>query len=95
MSLARLETRDFDKWLSLSEKAERDARIAANDAFIAAMTKASAKGREKVTPGTYVDKTPPIGIRFIRPEFTMSACGSPAALCVERGANPGGTDTLR
>lgn len=88
--LDALENVDFDKYLSLSEKAERDAAIASNDAFIAAMTRASAKGREKVTPGTYVDRSPPIGARFVRAIAPISACGSPAAMCIERGNPDGG-----
>lgn len=85
-----LEHIDFDKYLSLSEKAERDAAIASNEAFIAAMTKASAKGRERITAGTYVDKSPPIGARFVCAIAPHSACGSPAAICIERGNPDGG-----
>ncbi|EJN07923.1 hypothetical protein PMI42_07453 [Bradyrhizobium sp. YR681] len=85
-----LERIDFDKYLSLSEKAQHDAAVASNEAFIAAMTKASAKGREKVRPGTYVDCSPPIGARFIRAIAPHSACGSPAAMCIERGNPDGG-----
>lgn len=90
MGEGKLERFDFDKYLSLSEKREHDAAIAANEAFIAAMTKASAKGREKVRPGTYVDYTPPIGAIFVRPTIAISACGSPAAMCIERGNPDGG-----
>ncbi|MCS3725452.1 hypothetical protein [Bradyrhizobium betae] len=88
--LDALERVDFDKYLTLSEKAQRDAAIASNDAFIAAMTKASAKGRERVRPGTYVDTTPPLGAHFIRAIAPHSACGSPAAMCIERGNPDGG-----
>lgn len=45
--LESLERTDFDKYLSLSEKAEREQAIASDEAFIAAMTKAAAKGRER------------------------------------------------
>lgn len=88
--LESLERTDFDKYLSLSEKAEREQAIASDEAFIAAMTKAAAKGRENVTRGTYVDTTPPVGIRFIRAIAPLSACGSPAAMCIERGNPDGG-----
>jgi hypothetical protein len=90
MALSILERIDFDKYLTLSERAERDANIASNEAFIARMTKASAKGRERVTPGTYVDLSPPIGHIFIRAIAPHSACGSPAAMCIERGNPDGG-----
>lgn len=90
MSLILHDPRHFDRILSKEDKDERDAVIASNDAFIAAMTKASAKGRERVKPGTYVDTSPPIGIRFIRAVPQISACGSPAAMCIERGSPEGG-----
>jgi len=95
MSEGKLESRDFDHYVSLSEKAARDAAMASNDAFVLAMAKAVSRGREKAIPGTFVDPTPPIGARRIRGEIAMSACGSPAAMCVERGHRGGGTETLK
>lgn len=85
-----LERIDFDKYLSLSEKAERDAAIASDDAFRAALMKAARRGREKIKAGTYVDTSPPVGVRFIRAIAPLSACGSPAAMCIERGNPDGG-----
>jgi hypothetical protein len=55
MNLRRLEHTDYDRFLSFSAKAEHDAAVAANEAFIAAMTEASARGLERVKPGTFVD----------------------------------------
>jgi hypothetical protein len=90
MDLRRLERIDYDRFLSLSEKAQRDSTIAANEAFIRAMAKASAHGKERVKPGTYKDETPLSATRFVRPIAAMSACGSPAAMCIERGNPDGG-----
>ena len=93
------ETRDdavtFNRILSKEDKDERDALLRSDEAFIAAMKKASAKGREKVTPGTFVDTTPPIYSRRIRGDIQMSACGSPARMCAEIGARGDGAQTLR
>jgi hypothetical protein len=90
ISLRSLENVDFDKYLSLSEKAARDEAIAANEAFTAAMTKALKRGRERATPGTYVDRSPSLSARFIHAIAPHSACGSPAAMCIERGNPDGG-----
>jgi hypothetical protein len=90
MNLRRLEHTDYDRILSVEDKAERDAAIASNEAFIAAMTEASARGLERVKPGTSVDTSPPIGVRFIRASAPRSAYGSPAAMCAESGNPHGG-----
>ena len=58
MSEGKLESRDFDHYVNLSEKAARAAAIASNDAFILAMARAVSRGREKAKPGTFVDRTP-------------------------------------
>lgn len=95
MSITDHDTIDFNRILSKEDKDERDAAIASNDAFIAAMIRAGAKGRERVTPGTFVDHTPPIYARRIRGEIQMSACGSPARMCAEIGARGDGAQTLK
>lgn len=95
MSFGILESRDFDQYLSLSEKAERAAAIASNDAFVLAMGRAVRRGRETAKPGTFVDLTPPIGAIRIRGEVLMSACGSPAAMCLETGGAPSGAETMK
>jgi hypothetical protein len=83
MSLSNLEQRDFDRWTTLSEKAQRDGAIAANDAFAKAMGKAIKRGREKVAAGTFVDATAAVRARRIHGESVVSSCGSPAAMCAE------------
>lgn len=95
MSNIKMEGADFDRYLSLSEKAEREAVIASNDAFILAMAKAVKRGREKAVPGTYVDTTPPIGALRIRGDIIISACGSPAAMCMEQGVAQIGAESLK
>lgn len=90
-----LEHVDFDQYVTISEREERAANVAANDAFIAAMTRASARGREKAKPGTFVDPTPPVGAKRFRGEMIMSACGSPARLCTEVGARGDGAQTMK
>lgn len=94
MSEGLLEARDFDRYLSLSEKSERAAAIASNEAFTAAMTKAIGKRCERASAGTFVDHTPTFA-RTIRGETAMSACGSPAAMCAERGGAPNGAETMK
>lgn len=89
-----LESRDFDRYLSLSEKEARAAAVAANDAFILAMAKAVRRGCEQATPGTYVD-TSPTYARTIRGEAPMSGCGSPAAMCADRGGAPNGAEAMK
>lgn len=81
--IGKLEQRDFDKWLSQSETAAHKEAIASNDAFVEAMAKASARGKEKVRPGIYVDTSPPVSHKRLRGILPMSACGSPAAMCLE------------
>jgi len=83
----KLDTPDFDFQISLSAKAHRDALLASNDAFIAAMNKAIRKGREKVRPGTFVDASPHVGARRIRGDVAISSCGSPAAMCFDAGGS--------
>lgn len=58
MAQGILESQNFDRYMSLSEKQHRHAALAANDAFAAAMTSAVRRGREHVAPGTFVDLTP-------------------------------------
>jgi hypothetical protein len=86
---------DFDKYLSLSEKEMHKAAVASNDAFVLAMARAVQRGREKVTVGTYVDLSPPIGHVRIRGDTIFSACGSPAAMCLDVGSDAGGAQTMK
>jgi hypothetical protein len=95
MAEGKLESDDFDRYLSTSEKEERRSTIASNDAFVLAMANAVKRGREKVKLGTYVDNSPPIGHVRIRGEVTVSACGSPAAMCLEVGSRDGGAGALK
>jgi len=76
------ESRDPEIW-SKYQKAQRAAAVAANDAFVEALARAVARGREHAVPGTVVDTSPALYHRRIRPEAALSMCGSPAALCVE------------
>lgn len=84
MAQGTLESRDFDRYMSLSEKEARSTALAANDAFTAALTRAIGKGRETVCPGTFVDLSPTFARRIIG-EAALSACGSPAAMCLDSG----------
>jgi hypothetical protein len=95
MAEGKLEAVDFNKYLKLSERATQAAAIACNDAFVQAMTKAVKRGREKVTAGTYVDLTPPIGAVRIYAEPAMSACGSPSAMCLESGGAQSGAAAMK
>jgi len=95
MSDNKLEGADYDRWLSQSEVAAHNAVVASNDAFILAMAKAVKRGREKVTPGTFVDTSPPIGALRIRGDVVMSACGSPAAMCMEQGGAHSGAESMK
>jgi hypothetical protein len=90
-----LETIDYDRYLSVSEKQERQAAVTSNEAFARAMKKAMARGREKVRAGTFVD-TSPTHARRIYAEPRMSSCGSPSAMCLESGAmQAGGAESLK
>lgn len=95
MAEGKLESADFDKYLSLSERVAHSEALSANDAFTKAMNGAVKRGREKVRPGTYVDLSPPTGHVRIRGEVIFSACGSPAQMCLEAGDHHGGAGTLK
>lgn len=86
---------NYDDIISRSDAAARDANIASNDAFVLAMARAVKRGREKAEPGTFKDDSAPIRALRIRGDVHMSACGSPAAMCVETGARGDGAQTLR
>lgn len=92
---SRLETLDFDRYLTLAEKAAHAVAVAANEAFTAAMNKAVTKGREHATAGTYVDETPPIGALRLYGILPFSGCGSPGAMCMEAGGAPSGAETMK
>lgn len=95
MAEGKLEARDFDQWITLAEKASREAVFVANDAFTAAMNKQIKRGREKARPGTYVDRTASIGAVRIHGDVIWSPCGSPAQMCVERAVAEAGAETLK
>lgn len=80
---SQLERIDFDRYLNDSEKLVRQAALASNDAFVAAMNGAITRRREKAVPGTFVDLTPAIGAFRIRGDVLMSLSGSPAQMCIE------------
>jgi hypothetical protein len=47
-----------------------------------------------VTAGTFVDLSPTYA-RTIRGDGAMSFCGSPAAMCADRGGAPSGAETMK
>lgn len=91
----KLDGPNFDHYLSLAEKEAHHAAVTSNDAFVAAMQKAVRRGRENVTEGTFVDHTPPIGAKRLRGILPMSACGSPAAMCMESGGAHIGAEAMK
>lgn len=91
----KLEANDFDKWLSQSERIARDNAIASNDAFVEAMARASARGKEKVRPGIYVDTSPPIAAKRLTGEPIMSGCGSSAAMCLSHAVPQQASEAMR
>jgi hypothetical protein len=93
--LGRLESTNYDLWLSLSEKAAIEANQESNDAFIMALERQIRRKRETVARGTFVDGTPPLRPITIRGATPLSSCGSPAAMCAETGVPGGGTETLK
>lgn len=66
----------------------RSITIAADNKFIARMTRAIAAGKEKAVFGIKVDLTPS-SARTVRGAAIFSGCGSPPALCTDVG-DPGG-----
>ena len=93
--IGKLEDRDFDKWLSQSELAAREEAMRSNDAFVAALAAAARRGRENVKAGIYVDPTPPVGARRIFAASPVSACGSPAAMCLENAVHEIGAEVMK
>jgi hypothetical protein len=94
MAQGILESQNFDRYMSLSEKQHRHAALAANDAFAAAMNQQITRGRESAVAGTFVDHTPAYG-RLIRGESASSACGSPALMCFEQGGAAAGAEAMK
>jgi hypothetical protein len=84
--LGRLESTNYDLYLSLSEKAAIEENQRASEAFAAALNRQIKRGRESVARGTFVDPSPAIGARRLYGSTPASACGSPAAMCAERGS---------
>jgi len=83
--LGKLEATNYDPYLSLSEKAAIEQTRRSSEAFAAALSRQVKRGRETAAPGTFVDSKPAIGALRIRGDVQMSACGSSAAMCAERG----------
>jgi hypothetical protein len=81
---AHLEERDFDRYLTLSEKAARADTVKQDEAFAAAMLGAIRRGKVKVVIGTIVDDLP-LMVARIQGYAAVSSCGSPAAMCVDQG----------
>lgn len=76
---------DEDEYPAIAAERRQRALIAANDAFVAAMTRAVKKKRERATFGTFVDVSSTGRAVRIRGDVTLSGCGSPAAMCAESG----------
>jgi hypothetical protein len=85
---------DFDRWISLSERADQEEAIACNDAFVARMNAAIGRKRETAKPGIYVDLTPST-VHRIRGDLPISPCGSPAAMCADNGYAGGLTEAVK
>lgn len=81
---AHLEEREFDRWLTLTEKAAHKAAVEANDAFAKAMRAAIKSKRVKVKEATVVDDRPLL-VAPIRGFAPVSITGSPAAMCADQG----------
>lgn len=66
---------------------ESTARLRAEQgdaAFVAALSRAIARGRERARSGTFVDPTAPLRHhRRLIGDTPASLCGSPAAMCAE------------
>lgn len=77
------------------QQAQHAMAIKANESFVAAMNKAITRGREKVKPGTTIDLSPPIGAKRLYGILPMSACGSPAAMCMEAGGAQAGAEVMK
>jgi hypothetical protein len=82
--VAELEARDFDRWLTLTEKAAHKVAVDANDAFAKAMRAAIKSKRVKVKEATFVDDRPLMAAP-IRGFAPVSITGSPAAMCADQG----------
>jgi len=89
------QTTDFDRSLAISDYRAQSLAIAANDQFILAMAKAARSGRENVKPGTFVDPTPPVFAKRLRPDPVVSTCGSPAEMCLRAAINPVGRRSVK
>ena len=81
--LGRLESANYDLWLSLSEKAAIEQTRKSSEAFAARLERQVKRGRETAARGTFVDISPAIGAIRVRGTSPISACGSPAAMCAE------------
>lgn len=80
--MTELSEKSCDRFESTTEEARHLARVAADEAFVAAMNRAIKKRKEKAVAGTFVDETPPISAVRIIPSGIRSGCGSPAAMCL-------------
>ena len=81
-----LERINFDLWVSRSEQAAIDQARESSEAFAVALQRQVRRGRETAKRGTFVDPSPAVGALRLRGSTPVSACGSPAAMCAERGS---------
>lgn len=81
---------EFEPDRFASDKQRQNVNVLADEAFQDAMKLQIKRGREKVTAGTTIDLTPPIGAKFYRGSFPASYCGSPSAMCVESAVQQAG-----
>jgi hypothetical protein len=95
MTISTLPDSAFNAIMTVAEQKHHDAMLKANQAFARAMNRAIRRGKVQVTPGTFVDTSPAIYAKRLRGEVAISPCGSPAAMCVEKGAHEGGAGTLK
>lgn len=80
----QLDDGDFNRFVTLSEKAQRADTVKQDEAFAAAMLGAIRRGKVEVAIGTIVDDRPLMAAR-IQGYAAVSSCGSPAAMCVDQG----------
>lgn len=95
MSLSELNDTMFNRFTVISEREAREAAISADQAFVAAINREIRRGKLKVTAGTFVDTSPPIYARRLYGMLPMSACGSPAQMCMEASGQPNGAEAMK
>lgn len=75
---------DDDAFIGNEDRLIREQQLAADSAFVKAMAKQIAKGRERAAPGVKVDASP-CTTRRLYGEPIFSGAGSPAQMCAEKG----------